>query len=222
VPDVCRHSPDSDDTGKSARALIDAVVDLTLSLPCHEMQATLTKVMQARCMMQMLGKGRLETLTSIFDKLMALPTAVMAPALIEQAQHQILFYLPDDREAALSLFYKVLRKGAGFEAEHKGPLLAALASWFPSSASTDLKNACNALMSEVETLPEASRSAWRLYLRIATRDGHPPKQDKKVIDELVQALHEQCKALGDPLSTFLSLMVMDSFRPGHRRMSAYY
>jgi hypothetical protein len=201
-----------------ARPVIDAVIDLALSLPCREMHSTLWKVSNARCIMAISGAARMDLLDSVFDKCMAMPTAVMAPALIELA-HSLWFGWQEDKDSTISLFYKILEKSAGFDAEYKGPLLAALARWFDFTASTALENACNALMSAVDTLPEASRAAWRLYLRIATRDRQPADQDSKVIGLIATALREECNALGGPQGELLSVMVRDTFYPGHGRLS---
>jgi hypothetical protein len=210
--------PAWDGTNGLTQPVIDAVIDLALSLPRREMPGTLRQVMNARCIMMMRGTARMDLLAGIFDRCMAMPTTVMAPALIELAD-SLRFQGEKDNLSAVSLFYKILERGAGFDAEHKGPLLAALANWFDFTESTVLEHAFNALMSEFDTLPEASRSAWRLYLRIATRDRQPLDQGSKVIDSIVTALREECNALGGPQGELLSVMVRDTFYPGHGRLS---
>ena len=212
---------DWDGEAESARPVIDAVIDLALSLPSRDLQATLRKVMGARCIRMMHGEAIANLLTSVFDKCLAMPTAVIAPALIELACFPW-FHSQENHDAGLALFYKILEKSTGFNAEHKGPLLASLAIWFDFTATEALESACNALMSECDTLPEASRDAWRLYLRIVTGDHHRPDQDSRIIDQVVKNFHKECDVLDGPLSDFLRDSVMNTFYPGRHRFSSNF
>lgn len=189
--------------------LIDSVVDLAFSLPYRDLPETLRNVMDAAYDSSGDNTARAALLVRVVARCMALPTFVMAPALIELAG-SVSFYSVENKPLAASLFYQILEKCAGLDAPHKGPMLVALAKCLPFMESPVLENAFEALISEVDTLPGASRSAWRLYLRVATGYHHPRGQGDATFDRFAEALEQECEALDGPQRDWLQIMMQSS------------
>jgi hypothetical protein len=154
--------------------------------------------------------ARAALLVRVVARCMALPTFVMAPALIELAG-SMSFCSVENKPLAESLFHQILEKCSGLDAAYKGPMLVALAKCLPFMESAVLENAFEALISEVGTLPDASRSAWRLYLRIATGYHHPRGQGDATFDRFAEALEQECEALDGPQRDWLQIIMQSNF-----------
>lgn len=190
---------------------IVTVVDLALSLPSHEPPGTLRQVMDAANWMTDISEKRAtaDLMTRVVARCMALPTTDMVTALIELADSTS-FYSAKVKPLVAPLFYQILEKSAGLEPEHKGPLLFALTRYLAFIEKPDQENAFEALTSEVDTLPEASRSAWRLYIRIVTADYWLDQQHDEVRNEVATALRQDCEALDEHQRGWLYTMVRTS------------
>ena len=205
------YAHDVDVEMRPGRHTADTVVDLALSLPSHELPGTLRKVIDAAAWSVGTsgGKAPAALMSKVVARCMALPTTDMVTALIELADSTS-FYSAKVKPLAASLFYQILEKSAGLEPEHKGPLLFALTKYLAFIEKPDQENAFEALTSEVDTLPEASRSAWRLYIRIVTADYWLDEQHDEVRDQVAAALRQDCEALDEHQRVWLYTMVRTS------------
>lgn len=156
---------------------IDAFINLVFASPSRPLLAALLELMDALSNKWVKDPATPQLIREVIGKCLQLPPLMMAPMLIELAGSGV-FPALECAPLAATLFHRMLEEGAALSDETKGPVLAALAKLISCLEPAVTEAAFADLLRQADALPENTRGAWNLCLRIAAifrliRNGDP-------------------------------------------------